>query len=202
MKREFKDAGSQVGQTLNEVLERMGALGANEEECMAVSQTVEAFLRWTGRRDRRADRVAGVEWLGTIRERLEADRDEDVNAGLTTWFHLTGGARCRDTAWRGQPEPVSQGGRVSGEAASWGEAGGRLKGFLACKSDSRNTAECYLGWARRFCRWCGRSGRDLPELEAGDILGFLEWLAGTGVVAKTQNQALNALVSVFRHGIG
>jgi integron integrase len=46
------------------------------------------------------------------------------------------------------------------------------------------------------------SGRKFDELEAGEIRGFLEWLAGTGVVGKTQNQALNALVSFFRHGMG
>jgi site-specific recombinase XerD len=50
---------------------------------------------------------------------------------------------------------------------------------------------CYLGWARRFFRWCRQSGKDLPEVAASDIRGFLEWLASTGVVAKTQNQALN-----------
>ena len=97
---------------------------------------------------------------------------------------------------------LSQGGRVSGEAGSWKEAGERFKGFLACKNYSRNTVECYVGWARRFCRWCLKSGKELPMVETGEIRGFLEWLAVTNVVAKTQNQALNGLVAFFRHGMG
>lgn len=101
----------------------------------------------------------------------------------------------------GKPE-ISQGGRVGGAAVSWKEAGERLKGYLACKSYSPNTVECYVGWARRFCRWCLRSGKEAPAVEAGEIRGFLEWLAGTGVVGKTQNQALNAVVAFFRHGMG
>ena len=101
----------------------------------------------------------------------------------------------------GKPE-IPQGGRVGGAAVSWKEAGERLKGYLACKSYSRNTVECYVGWARRFCRWCLRSGKEAPAVEAGEIRGFLEWLAGTGVVGKTQNQALNAVVAFFRHGMG
>ena len=198
----FKDPRSSVVRSLEEVLARMDALGAVEEECQVVRQTVEAFLRWAGRRDRPADRRAGIAWLESIRERLEVDRYEWVKAGLTTWFHLTGGARRGHQSWTGMLESVSQGGRVSGEASSWKEAGERLKGFLGCKSYSRNTVECYLGWSRRFCRWCMRSGKDFPEVEAGSIRDFLEWLAGTGVVATTQNQALNALVAFFRHGFG
>ena len=202
MKRVFKDTGSQVAHSPEEVLVRMAALGAVDGECLVVRQTVEAFSRWARRRDRPADRMAGIAWLSSVRERLEPDRYEWAKAGLTTWFHLTGGARVGHKSWNGQPESVSQGGRIIGEAASWKEAGERLKGYLACKSYSRNTVECYLGWARRFCRWSLRSGKEWAKVEACDIRGFLEWVAGTGVVAKTQNQALNALVSFFRHGMG
>ena len=171
-----------------------------------------------GRRGRGRDREDGLAWLREIRERMPAESYAAAKAALTTWFHLTGKARMGEGFRRqgavvrgqgaresGQNEDypaLSAGGRVNGEAGTWKEAGERLKGFLACKSYSRNTAECYVGWARRFCRWCLRRGKELPMVEAGEIRGFLEWLAGTGVVAKTQNQALNALVSFFRHGMG
>jgi integrase len=42
-------------------------------------------------------------------------------------------------SWVGQPASQSAGGSISGEAASWREAGERLNGYLACKSYSRNT---------------------------------------------------------------
>ena len=89
------------------------------------------------------------------------------------WFHLTGGARVGKQSWVGQPAGQSVGGRVSGEAVSWREAGERLNGYLACQSYSRNTVTCYLGWARRFFRWCSQSGKDLPEVAASDSLAFV-----------------------------
>ena len=213
MKRVFTDRGTQSAHTLAEVLERMGVLGASGEECGVVRATVESFLRWAGRRGRVADREAGLAWLGEVRERLESERYGAVKAGLATWFHLTGGAkvgtgRCGEAGETprsplvGDGGGLSCGGRVSGVAGSWKEAGERFKGFLACRAYSKNTMECYVGWARRFCRWCLTSGKELPEVEAGEIRGFLEGLAATQVVAKTQNQALNALVGFFRHGMG
>jgi integron integrase len=180
----------------------MEALGAVADECEAVRRIVGIFLRWAERRHRTPDRTAGIAWLRAVSERLEPERRACVKTCLATWFHLTGGARVGKQSWVGQPASQSAGGSISGEAASWREAGERLNGYLACKSYSRNTVTCYLGWARRFFRWCRQSGKDLPEVAASDIRGFLEWLASTGVVAKTQNQALNALISFFRHGIG
>jgi site-specific recombinase XerD len=180
----------------------MEALGAVADECEAVRRTIGVFLRWAERSQQTPDRTSGIAWLRAVSERLEPERLASVKACLATWFHLTGGARVGKQSWVGQPAGQSAGGRISGEAASWREAGERLNGYLACKSYSRNTVTCYLGWARRFFRWCRQSGKDLPEVAASDIRGFLEWLASTGVVAKTQNQALNALISFFRHGIG
>ena len=62
-----------------------------------------------------------------------------MKACLATWFHLTGGARVGKQSRVGQPASQSAGGRISGEAASWREAGERMNGYLACKSYSRNT---------------------------------------------------------------
>lgn len=213
MIRVFTDYGTNVARTLEEVLGRMKFLGASPEECRVARRTVEAFLGWAGKRKRTADREAGLAWLGAVRERVEPERYEAVKAGLATWFHLTGGAKAGPRAKNAEigtvrkPEngnecSLSNGGRVGGVAGSWKEAGERFKGFLACKNYSRNTVECYVGWARRFCRWCVKAGKEVPVVEAGEIRGFLEWLAGTGVVAKTQNQALNGLVAFFRHGMG
>ncbi len=205
MCRVFKDRGAGKPVTMEAVVARMEALGAEVAECEALRKTVEAFSRWSGRRSRAGDREAGLSWLQEIRTKLPLERYELAKAALTTWFHLTGAALAEGVKSEGGVSDgggVSQGGRLGGPAASWKEAGERLKGYLACKNYSRNTVECYVGWARRFCGWCRKSGREFPEVEAGEIRGFLEWLAGTGVVAKTQNQALNALVGFFRHGMG
>ena len=82
----FKDRGTKGANSLTQVLERMVVLGASTEECALVCGTVEAFLRWVERRGRVADRVAGVAWLGEIRDRLELERYQAVKAGLTTGF--------------------------------------------------------------------------------------------------------------------
>ena len=60
------------------------------------------------------------------------------------------------------------------------------------------TEKSYLGWAERFARFCGERR---PELVGGEQLkDFLSQLALEGqVAAATQNQALNALVFVFKN---
>jgi hypothetical protein len=53
-----------------EVLERMAVLGVSPEERTAVRKTVEAFLCWSVRRNRKADREDGLDWLGGMGRRL------------------------------------------------------------------------------------------------------------------------------------
>src|SRR2546427_6414598 len=62
---------------------------------------------------------------------------------------------------------------------------------------SRRTEEAYVGWVRRFVRFCGlRHPRQLGE---GDVTRFLTSLAvDRRVSASTQNQALSALVFLYR----
>ena len=169
-------------------------------------RAVELFLEWCGQHKVNADREGGIAWLRERRGGMEVQAYEEMKAGLATWIHLTGQARTEEQAQTGilagPVAELSQGGRVSGVAGTWKNAGECFKGYLACKSYSRNTVECYVEWARRFCRWCVGTGKEVAAVEAQDIRGFLEWLAGTQVGAKTQNQALNALVAFFRHGMG
>jgi integron integrase len=128
-----------------------------------------------------------------------------MRAALTTYFHLTGQAKVAGAGTGGarKADPSEERERAeAGRAGSWGEAGARFKGYLACKGYARPTCECYVGWGRRFWRWCAREGKPVEEVDAAALRGYLEFLAGTQVGAKTQNQALNALVCFFRHGIG
>ena len=63
---------------------------------------------------------------------------------------------------------------------------------------SPRTEEAYFGWAKRLVRF--HAMRHPSDLNEGDIRAFLEDLAVRGrVAASTQNQALNALVFLFRH---
>src|SRR3989440_8156966 len=62
---------------------------------------------------------------------------------------------------------------------------------------SRHTEEAYVGWVRRFVRFCGtRHPRELGPVE---VTRFLSSLAvDRRVSASTQNQALGALVFLYR----
>ena len=71
---------------------------------------------------------------------------------------------------------------------------------IACgrKYYSRSTEKTYIHWTRRYVRYHElRHPRDLRESE---IRSFLTYLAiERNVAASTQNQALNALVFLYRH---
>ena len=54
---------------------------------------------------------------------------------------------------------------------------------------SGRTEEAYVGWVRRFVRFCGM--RHPAEVEVGEVSRFLVTLANSGAVAAaTQNQAV------------
>ena len=63
---------------------------------------------------------------------------------------------------------------------------------------SYKTEKAYLFWVRRFVRFCGRRHpRSLREAEVGEFLTHLA--VERRVAAATQNQALNALVFLYRY---
>jgi integron integrase len=69
---------------------------------------------------------------------------------------------------------------------------------LRVRHYSLHTEKAYLGWIRRFIRFHGR--RHPRELGAPEITAFLSWLATDGkVAASTQNQALQAVLFLYRH---
>jgi integron integrase len=66
---------------------------------------------------------------------------------------------------------------------------------------SRRTEEAYVGWVRRFVRFCGL--RHPADLGAVEVAAFLTHLAVQGKVgAATQNQALAALLFLYREILG
>jgi integron integrase len=66
---------------------------------------------------------------------------------------------------------------------------------------SPRTEEAYAGWVRRFVLFHGK--RHPEELGAPEVAAFLSDLAVRGrVSASTQNQALGALLFLYRHVLG
>ena len=66
---------------------------------------------------------------------------------------------------------------------------------------SARTEESYVDWIRRFIVWSGK--RHPREMGTVEVRGFLTHLAAErNVAAATQNQALNALVFLYREVIG
>jgi integron integrase len=66
---------------------------------------------------------------------------------------------------------------------------------------SLRTEEAYVAWIRRFIHFHGT--RHPAELEAGDVARYLSHLASQGRVgASTQNQALSALLFLYRDVLG
>jgi integron integrase len=72
-----------------------------------------------------------------------------------------------------------------------------VRAVLRVRHASPRTEESYLHWVRRFVVFHGM--RHPRELGAEEITAFLNHLAvASGVAASTQNQALNALVFLYR----
>jgi len=66
---------------------------------------------------------------------------------------------------------------------------------------SMKTEESYIGWYRRFVLWHGK--KHPREMGAAEVTAFLTHLAvNRNVAAATQNQALNALVFLYKQVLG
>jgi integron integrase len=76
-----------------------------------------------------------------------------------------------------------------------------LKAAIVSRHYSRRTGEAYLHWIRRFIVFSGK--RHPRELGAAEVTAFLSHLAVEGqVAAATQNQALAALLFLYKEVLG
>jgi len=94
-------------------------------------------------------------------------------------------------------------GRVGPGGAGAGRPGARprlldqVREALRVRHYSLRTEQAYVGWIRRFILFHGK--RHPRELGGAEVAAFLSHLAVEGeVAAATQNQALNALVFLYR----
>jgi hypothetical protein len=77
----------------------------------------------------------------------------------------------------------------------------RVRRELRLRHYSARTEESYVHWVRRFVLFHGK--RHPAGLGGPEIAAFLSHLACEGqVAASTQNQALGALVFLYRHVLG
>lgn len=77
----------------------------------------------------------------------------------------------------------------------------RVRELIRIKHYSIRTEEAYLQWIRRYIRFHGR--RHPRELGADELRSFLSDLAiRRNVSASTQNQALNAILFLYRNALG
>jgi integron integrase len=77
----------------------------------------------------------------------------------------------------------------------------RLKLAIRSRHYSPRTEDTYLGWAKRFLGFTAAKG--VAELGPGDVNTFVSHLAvAAKVSASTQNQALSALLFLFKDVLG
>ena len=75
-----------------------------------------------------------------------------------------------------------------------------MRDKIRVKQYAYKTEKTYLDWAERFIRWHGI--RHPKEMGPTEIEAFLTYLAKTGVSASTQNQALAAILFMYREMLG
>jgi integron integrase len=74
----------------------------------------------------------------------------------------------------------------------------RVREAIRLRHRSRSTEKAYVGWIRRYILFHGK--RHPAEMGAPEVTRFLSSLAVQGrVAASTQNQALSALLFLYRH---
>ena len=75
-----------------------------------------------------------------------------------------------------------------------------MRRLMRLRHYSRRTEDVYVAWVRRFVRFHGsRHPRELGEAEISAFLTSLVRRRGGGVAAGTQNQALAAILFMYRH---
>jgi len=76
----------------------------------------------------------------------------------------------------------------------------RLSTEIQLRHYSPRTREAYVAWARRFIMFHGK--RHPRELGFREVSSFLSSLAARGAAASTQNQALSAILFLYKVVLG
>jgi integrase len=98
-------------------------------------------------------------------------------------------------------EPQTASTEAENSPTAWKDIEEKLKAALRLRHRALSTEKTYLSWFRQFQGFVGYKDSNL--LEAKDIQDFLSYLAAERRVSRsTQNQALNALIFLYRHVFG
>ena len=126
-------------------------------------------------------------------ERRQLARNPQLWKEALNWFFREG-RQHSGLPSRGMPTP----GQADTGRTPWER---RLIERLRLSHYSWRTEQTYREWAWRFAQFMGQ--RELESATGEDLKAFLSQLAVKGrVSAATQKQALNALVFLFREGLG
>ena len=106
------------------------------------------------------------------------------------------------SAWAAPPPVASQGSaRYRASNPRSPRLGDRALAEMRKRNLSHRTQKAYLGWMRRF--WQFHDRRDPAELGPAHVSAFLTHLAvERNVAASTQNQAIAALLFLYKHVLG
>jgi site-specific recombinase XerD len=86
------------------------------------------------------------------------------------------------------------------EGKQWSHIVEKMIKVMRLKHLSLNTEKTYTTWSRQFQQFV--NGKAPNDLSTDDIRNFLSYLAvERKIAASTQNQALNAVLFLFRHGL-
>ena len=86
------------------------------------------------------------------------------------------------------------------DSPEWDAALSAMADEISVRHYSRKTLKTYANWSRQFQRFL--KNKPPHELLAADVKEYLTYLAVKGkVAASTQNQAFNALLFFYRHGL-
>ncbi|MBW2039050.1 MAG: integron integrase [Deltaproteobacteria bacterium] len=89
----------------------------------------------------------------------------------------------------------------SAHGGEWSDLEEKMRAALRLRQRSMSTEKTYLSWLRSFQGWIGE--KQPAELQGRDLQDFLSHLAVEKRIApSTQNQALNAIVFLYRHVLG
>lgn len=103
----------------------------------------------------------------------------------------------RDSIPAGDPAAVARGGPAADSAPPAPRLLDQVRAAIRVRHYSRSTEQSYVHWVRRFVLFCGK--RHPRDVGAAEVERFLTHLAiEERVAASTQNQALNALVFLYR----
>jgi integron integrase len=90
--------------------------------------------------------------------------------------------------------------KVKSDSPEWDAALEALASEIKVRHYSRKTLKTYALWSRQFQRFL--KSKSPKELSTADVKEYLTYLAvKCHVAASTQNQAFNALLFLYRHGL-